>query len=203
MITKRFKFAMALVTLAVVFLCMGFLMPAEQVVQDFSLKNVDGKSLSLSDYPDAKGFIIVFTCNHCPFAKLYPTRFNDLNDKYGQLGVPLIAISSTDTITYEEDTYPKMVQKAQREHFNFPYLFDGDQTVAKHFAAQKTPHAFVIWKEKGQWVVKYNGAIDDNGGEPEKVEYPYVAKAVEALLAGNEVEVKETKSIGCQIYFRQ
>jgi peroxiredoxin len=117
--------------------------------------------------------------------------------------VPLIAISSTDTITYEEDTYPKMVKKAQREHFNFPYLFDGDQMVAKHFAAQKTPHAFVIWKEKGQWVVKYNGAIDDNGAEPEKVEYPYVAKAVEALLAGKEVEVKETKSIGCQIHFRQ
>ena len=182
---------------------MGFLSGNEKVISDFSLKNVDGKYVSLKNYPDAKGFIIVFTCNHCPFAKLYPPRLNALNDKYGKLGVPLIAISSTDTIIYEEDTYPLMVKKAKQEKFNFPYLFDGEQTVAKSFAAQKTPHAYVMWKEKKQWVVKYNGAIDDNGAEPENVENPYVAQAVEALLAGRKIEVPETKSIGCQIIFRK
>ncbi len=182
---------------------MGFLSGNEKVISDFSLKNVDGKYVSLKNYPDAKGFIIVFTCNHCPFAKLYPPRLNALNDKYGKLGVPLIAISSTDTIIYEEDTYPLMVKKAKQEKFNFPYLFDGEQTVAKSFAAQKTPHAYVMWKENNRWVVKYNGAIDDNGAEPENVENPYVAQAVEALLAGREIEVPETKSIGCQIIFRK
>jgi peroxiredoxin len=96
-----------------------------------------------------------------------------------------------------------MVKKARVEAFYFPYLFDGEQKVAKNFGAQKTPHAFVIWKEKGKWVVKYNGAIDDNGAEPEKVENQYVAKAVDALLAGEVIEVKETKSIGCQIIFRK
>lgn len=173
------------------------------LIRDFQLQNVDGKILSLSSFPDAKGFIIVFTCNHCPFAKLYPPRLNDLYKKYKALGIPLIAISSTDTLVYEEDTYPKMIQKATKEKFLFPYLFDGEQAVAKMFAAQKTPHAFVIWKEHDAWVIKYNGAIDDNGAEPEKARNRYVANAVDALLAGKDVAVTETKSIGCQIYFRK
>ena len=173
-----------------------------KTVTDFSLINVDGRLVSLKDHPAAKGFIIVFTCNHCPFAKLYPPRLIALNDKYRPQGVPVIAISSTDTVVYEDDSYGKMVAKARREHFNFPYLFDAAQTVAKTFGAQKTPHAYVLWKENGQWVVKYNGAIDDNGAEPDKVKNPYVANAVEDLLHGREVAVKETKSIGCKINFR-
>ena len=189
--------------LAATLFCLSFLTEKEKIVRDFRLKNVDRQYVSLKNYPDAKGFIIIFTCNHCPFAKLYPPRLNALHGKYSKLGVPLIAISSTDTITYEEDTYPRMVEKARAEAFNFPYLFDGEQKVAKNFGAQKTPHAYVIWKEKGKWVVKYNGAIDDNGAEPEKVENQYVAKAVDALLAGEVIEVKETKSIGCQILFRK
>ncbi len=172
-------------------------------IVDFKLKNVDGNFVSLSSFPDAKGFIIVFTCNHCPFAKLYPPRLNDLNNKFKPLGVPLIAISSTDTMMYEEDTYPNMVTKANEEHFKFPYLFDELQEVAKNFKAQKTPHAFVIWKENEKWVVKYNGAIDDNGMEPEKVTESFVSNAVNELLANQPVKTAETKSIGCQIAFRR
>ena len=172
-------------------------------IVDFKLKNVDGNFVSLSSFPDAKGFIIVFTCNHCPFAKLYPPRLIDLNNKFKPLGVPLIAISSTDTMMYEEDTYPNLVIKANEEHFNFPYLFDEMQVVAKNFKAQKTPHAYVIWKENNQWVVKYNGAIDDNGMEPEKVTESYVSNAVYELLANQLVKTSETKSIGCQIAFRR
>lgn len=172
-------------------------------IVDFKLKNVDGKMVSLSDFPNVKGFIIVFTCNHCPFAKLYPPRLNNLNNKFKPLGVPLIAISSTDTMMYEEDTYPNMVIKANEEHFNFPYLFDEMQVVAKNFKAQKTPHAYVIWKENNQWVVKYNGAIDDNGMEPEKVTESYVSNAVYELLTSQPIKTSETKSIGCQIAFRK
>jgi peroxiredoxin len=128
---------------------------------------------------------------------------NELNSKYQPLGVPLIAISSTDSLLYEEDTYPLMVAKSKNEKFNFPYLSDVSQVVAKDFKAQKTPHAFVIWKENGKWVIKYNGAIDDNGAEPEHVKNPYVANAVDQLLAGKEIAVKETKSIGCQIILRK
>jgi peroxiredoxin len=175
----------------------------EKTVKDFSLMNTDGKMVSLSNYPDAKGFVIVFTCNHCPFAKLYPKRFNDMTKKYKKLGVPLIAISSTDTVTYEEDSFALMVKKAKKEKFKFPYLYDNTQAVAQQFNADKTPHAFVIWKEKGEWVIKYSGAIDDNGFEPKKVQNPYIVNAVDALLANKSIDVKETKSIGCKIYFRK
>ena len=175
----------------------------EKTVQDFRLQNTDGRMVSLKDYPHAQGFIVVFTCNHCPFAKLYPERLNELNKKYKSMGVPLIAISSTDTIVYEEDVFPKMIEKAKHEKFSFPYLFDGLQSVAKSFGAQKTPHAFVLWKKNGEYTVPYNGAIDDNGAEPSNVKNHYVADAVDALLRGDEVAVKETKSLGCQIYFRK
>ena len=197
------KYLSILLIICVSFIGSSFVSTSEKSIHDFSLKNIDGKMLSLSQFPKAKGFIIIFTCNHCPFAKLYPERLNKLNTKYKSLGVPLIAISSTDTIMYEEDTYPKMISKAKKEHFNFPYLFDEMQTVAKNFNAQKTPHAFVIWKEKNKWLVKYNGAVDDNGMEPEKVSMHYVADAVDALLKGKQVAIKETKSIGCQIAFRK
>ena len=187
---------------SILFISMGFVVEKTTTINDFKLKNVDGKIVSLSDYADAKGFIILFTCNHCPFAKLYPKRLNALNEKYKKLGVPLIAISSTDTIQYEEDTFIEMVNYSKKEKFNFPYLYDAEQKVAKHFNAQKTPHAFVIWKENQNWVIKYSGAIDDNGMKPEEVKTPFVANAIDALLSNKKVNTAETKSIGCQIYFR-
>jgi peroxiredoxin len=169
---------------------------------DFTLKNVDGNSVSLNNYPNAKGFIIIFTCNHCPFAKLYPKRLNKLNKKYSNKGFPLLAISSTDTVLYAEDTYDNMVIKANKEKFTFPYLYDSAQSVAKLFNAERTPQAFVLLKENNNWVIKYNGAIDDNGAEPKKVKVDYVSDAVDALLKNQKVLITETKSIGCKIMFR-
>ena len=172
-------------------------------IKNFTLKNVDGKMVSLSDYPNAKGFVVIFTCNHCPFAKLYPERLNELNINYEALGVPLIAISSMDTMSYEEDTYLKMIEKAEKEKFSFPYLYDPDQLIAKMFNAQKTPHAFVIWKVGDHFEINYSGAIDDNGMHPKKVEQEFVKLAIEELLSGKEVSVNHTFSVGCQIYFRK
>jgi len=171
--------------------------------KNFPLKNVDGKMVSSADYPDAKGFILVFTCNHCPFAKLYPPRLNQLQRQFKPLGVPLFAISSTDTVEYEDDGFLHMVQKARLEKFDFPYLMDESQAMAKQFGAQKTPHAYVIWKKDGKWQIEYDGAIDDNGAQPELVKKSYVKDAVESLLAGRPVQVKKTASIGCQLYFRK
>ena len=200
--TKLIQAKLGLLIIATFSLFTSFKIHNQSVVVDFSLKNVDGNMVSLSDYKSAKGFIIIFTCNHCPFAKLYPKRLNALNKKYNKLGVPLLAISSSDTLIFEEDTFDKMVKKSRSEKFNFPYLIDVNQMVAKNFKAEKTPHAFVIWKDNGAWVIKYNGAIDDNGAEPSKVKEKYVEKAVDAILQGKEVPVKETKSVGCQIHFR-
>ena len=193
----------AFFSISIIFLFISATLISVKTVEDFSLKNVDGKIISLKDYPHAKGYIVIFTCNHCPFAKLYPPRLNELNAHYSKFDVPLLAISSTDTVVYEEDSFIKMVKKAKKEHFNFPYLYDEKQTVAKTFGADKTPHAFVIWKEDAKWSIKYSGAIDDNGAEPTMVKNRYVAMAVDALLEGKLVDIPETRSIGCQILMRK
>ena len=171
-------------------------------VSDFSLKNVDGKMVSLSDYKKAKGFIIVFTCNHCPFAKRYEERLNSFGKKYAALGIPLLAISSSDQAAVPEDTFEKMVARAKEKKYTFPYLSDDTQVVAKAFNAAKTPHAFVVFKENGKWILKYSGSIDDNGAEPDKVKNHYLEDAVNALLNGKPVTVPITKSIGCPVKWK-
>ncbi|MCW3126773.1 MAG: redoxin [Bacteroidetes bacterium] len=171
-------------------------------VADFSLKSTDGRMVSLSSYKNAKGFIVVFTCNHCPFAKKYQERMNALNKKYTEKGFPLLAISSNDAIAVPSDSYENMQARAKEEHYNFPYLFDETQSVAKTFGAAKTPQAFVLAKENGKLVLKYSGAIDDNGAEPAKVTRHYAEDAVNALLTGKKIDVTETRSIGCPIKWK-
>jgi peroxiredoxin len=176
--------------------------PGDEIT-DFSLLNVDGKNVSMSGYKKAKGFIIVFTCNHCPFAKLYQERFNNLNKEYGQKGFPLIAISSNDADAVPEDTYEEMIKRAKEKKYNFPYLYDKTQAVARAFGASKTPQAYVVFKENGKWILKYYGAIDDNGAEPEKAKNKFVVNAVEALLHNQPVLVTNTKSVGCGIKWKE
>ncbi|MBX2904901.1 MAG: thioredoxin family protein [Taibaiella sp.] len=176
--------------------------PGDTVI-NFSLKNVDGKMVGPGGYKNAKGYILVFTCNHCPFAKLYQERMNQLNKTYAPQGFPLLAVSSNDAEAVPEDGFEEMKQRAKEKHYNFPYLYDESQDVARAFGAVKTPHAFVVLKESGKWVLKYSGAIDDNGSEPDKVKNRFVATAVDALLRGDEVATKATKSVGCGIKWKQ
>ncbi len=182
----------------------GFLITigdSSKTIQDFSLKNVDNKTISTKAFPDAKGFIVVFICNECPFAKLYSKRLNELSTKYTSLNVPLLAINSMDTLVYEDESFKDMQSKAKNDKFKFPYLQDVDQLVAKNFDAQHTPSAFIIWKEQDQWVIKYKGAIDDNGQNP-SIAIPYVANNVDALLRNQPVILNETLSFGCRIFYR-
>jgi len=184
-----------------IFVFGSFNLTLEKRVDNFTLLNVNGKNVSTQDYKDAKGFIVIFTCNHCPFAKLYTNRFNELNTKYSNLNVPLLAINSMDTLMYEEETFELMQKKATKEKFNFPYLQDVTQAVGKLFKAQHTPMAFVIWKENNEWLIKYKGAIDDNGAHP-KLANSYISKAVDELLNGQPVSNSETESFGCAIFYR-
>ena len=171
-------------------------------VANFTLKNVDGKMVSLNDYKDKKGVIVVFTCNHCPFAKKYEDRIIQLNKQYSGKGFPVIAISPNDPVAVPEDGFENMAARAKEHHYTFPYLIDETQETAHAFAAVKTPHAFVLSNEKGAFVLRYAGAIDDNCDEPEKAQKHYVADAANALLEGKNVAVTETKSIGCGIKWK-
>lgn len=182
----------------------GFLLnmgDPSKTIQDFSLKNVDNKTISTKAFPDAKGFIVVFICNECPFAKLYSKRLNELSTKYKALDVPLLAINSMDTLVYEDESFKDMQLKAKNDKFKFPYLHDVDQLVAKNFNAEHTPSAFIIWKVQNRWVIKYKGAIDDNGQNP-FIATPYVANNVDALLKNLPVILNETLSFGCRIFYR-
>jgi peroxiredoxin len=171
-------------------------------ISDFSLLNIDSNRISFKTFPNAKGFIVVFTCNHCPFAKLYPARLNALNLKYSSLGVPLLAINSMDTAVYEDESLELMRAKVMREKTNFPYLYDVTQSVGKSFGADHTPHAFILWKENEQWIIKYAGAIDDNGEHPELAN-SYIENALTELLANKPISKAETASFGCRIYYRK
>lgn len=169
------------------------------LADDFSLKNIDNSMVSLADYKDAKGFIVTFTCNTCPFAVLYEDRIQALNEKYGSQGYPVIAIMPNNTDVKPGDNMQAMKQRAQEKGFTFPYLIDKGQKVYPKFGATKTPHIYVLEKIKKGNVVKYIGAIDDNHEDASAVKIKFIENAVDALLKGEEVMQKETKAIGCSI----
>lgn len=166
---------------------------------DFKLKNVDGKMVSLSDYKTAKGFIVIFTCNHCPFAKAYEDRIIALDKKYSKLGYPVIAINPNNPEIQKSDSYDLMKVRAKEKKFTFPYLFDEGQKIYPQYGATKTPHVYILQKNGGGNIVKYIGAIDDNHEDENAVTQRYVEDAVNALLENKEPAITETKAIGCSI----
>jgi peroxiredoxin len=166
---------------------------------DFKLKNVDGRLVSLSDYPDARGFIVIFTCNHCPYSIAYEDRIIALDEVYRPMGYPVIAINPNDPEVQPQDSFDEMVTRAEEKGFPFPYLFDEGQQVYPLYGATRTPHVYVLQKQDGANIVRYIGAIDNNYGDADAADEKYVAEAVDALLAGNDPERTSTKAIGCSI----
>lgn len=169
------------------------------IATDFSLINIDDQNVSLSDYTDTKGFIVIFTCNHCPYAVAYEDRIIALDKKYKESGYPVIAINPNDTEIQPEDSFENMKIRAREKGFTFPYLLDDKQEIYPQYGATKTPHVFILQKtEKGN-VVEYIGTIDDNYEDATAVTERYVENAVDALLNGEEIAVTETRAIGCTI----
>ncbi|HMS99933.1 MAG TPA: thioredoxin family protein [Saprospiraceae bacterium] len=163
---------------------------------DFKLKNVDGKMVSLADFKSAKGFIVVFTCNHCPYAKMYEDRLIALNDKYSKMGYPVIAINPNDPTAEPEDSFDEMKKRAKSKGFKFPYLFDEGQKIYPQYGATRTPHVFLL---NAQRIVKYIGAIDDNPNDASAVKAKYLEEAIASLQAGKEIIPNVTKALGCSI----
>ena len=166
---------------------------------DFSLKNVDGSMVSLSQYPDANGFIVIFTCNHCPYSIAYEDRILALDETYRPKGYPVIAINPNDPEVQPKDSFDAMIERAEEKGFPFPYLFDDGQKVYPAYGATRTPHVFVLQREGDELIVRYIGAIDNNYEDADAADKHYVADAVDALLSGNRPDVTSTKAIGCSI----
>lgn len=166
---------------------------------DFKLKNIDGNFVSLADYKDAKGFLVIFTCNHCPYAIAYEDRIIGLDKKYAPLGYPVIAINPNDPEVQPEDNFENMKKRAAEKGFTFPYLMDEGQKIYPQYGATKTPHVFLLNKENGKNIVRYIGTIDNNYSDANDVSERYVEDAVDALLAGKPIGKTTTVAIGCTI----
>lgn len=169
------------------------------IATDFKLKNIDGTMVSLSDYKDAKGFIVIFTCNTCPYSVAYEDRIVALDKKYKGKGYPVIAIMPNNPNVQPRDNMEAMIQRAKSKGFTFPYLMDEGQKISPQYGATKTPEVYVLQKTSKGNQVKYIGAIDDNYQDASAVQSKYVENAVDALLSGQAIKEPQTRAIGCSI----
>ncbi len=174
-----------------------------ETVKSFTLKNtIDDKMVSLDDYKDKEGVIVIFTCNHCPYAKAYEDRIIALAKAHAS-DFPVVAISSNDQDSYPEDGPEAMKKQAKEKSYPFPYLFDETQEQAKLFGATKTPHVYLLKREGKKFNVAYIGAIDDNYQDASKVKKHYLEDAIKALKSNQKPSPAETKAIGCSIKWKK
>lgn len=171
----------------------------DSVAPDFLLEGVDGKNYSLSSFSQNRILIIIFSCNHCPYVRAYENRIITLQKEFEKEGLQIVAINSNNDEKYPEDSFEEMKKRALDRKFNFPYLRDVTQNVAKAFGATHTPQIFLFNENRR---LKYQGKIDDNWQEPDKVFSHYLKDAIKEVLEGKEVSVPETFSIGCTIKWK-
>jgi peroxiredoxin len=163
------------------------------------LRGTDGKRYSLKSFAGNKCLVVVFACNHCPYVQAYEDRMIALQREYGPKGVQLVGINANETANYPEDSFEHMVKRSTDQGFNFVYLRDDDQSVARKFGATHTPEFFLFDEAR---TLRYHGKMDDNYQNPGAVKSRYLQTAVEALLSGAPIKEQETYSIGCTIKWK-
>jgi glutathione peroxidase-family protein len=171
-------------------------------VTDFKLKNIDGLPISLSNYRDRKGLIVVFTSNQCPFSKAYEERLILLDRKFATQGYPVLAVMANDQEAYNEDSFENMKARAQIKNYSYPYAMDETQSMARAFGATRLPEVYVLKQKAGQFILEYEGAIDDNPQDAGSVQRRYTDEAVSSLIADRPVQSPITKPIGCGIKWK-
>ena len=171
------------------------MMPSKSV----PMKNVDGTMVTVESLAGPKGTLVVFTCNHCPYAKAWEERIADIGNEFKKKGVGVIAINSNDPEKFPDDAFAPMVERAKKLGLEFPYVVDSTSNVAREYGATKTPEAY-LFDAEGQLV--YHGAVDDNARDPNGVEQKYLYNALTALVAGKPIEMTMSKAVGCSIKLR-
>lgn len=167
--------------------------------KDFNLKTTEGTMVSLNNLEGAKGAIVIFSCNTCPYVVAYEDRMIDLHNKYAPQGYPVIAINSNDPKVSPGDSFEKMQERAKEKGFTFPYAYDQTQEVIKAYGGTRTPHVYLLQKEGSDFKVRYIGAIDNNYQDASAVTERYVEDAIGAVMKGQPVANQTTKAIGCTI----
>jgi peroxiredoxin len=165
---------------------------------DVKMRSTDGRAVSIAEIAGTHGTLVIFTCNHCPWAKAWEQRIATLGNAYAKRGVGVIAINANDPSSHADDSYEGMVARAKSLGMQFPYAVDQGSVVARAFGAERTPEAFVF---DAQGRLVYHGTIDDNAEHADQVKQAYLADALEAVATGKPVAVKETKALGCSIKF--
>lgn len=163
------------------------------------MEGVDGKKITIAKAKGAKGTLVIFTCNHCPYVKAWEQRIAAIGNEWSKKGFGVVAINPNDPSEKPEDSMDGMKARAQKLGLTFPYVVDSTSGIAKAFGATKTPEIFLF--DANDKLVYY-GAVDDNAEEPSKVKQPYLKNALEAVAAGKPVPMAETKALGCSIKFR-
>ena len=163
------------------------------------MKNVDGKMLSIADVAGKAGTLVIFTCNHCPFAKGWEQRIAELGATYSKKGIGVILINANDPAMHAEDDFAGTQARAKSLGLAVPYVIDETSAVARAFGASVTPEAF-LFDAGGK--LAYHGTIDDNHRDPSKVEKRYLKDALDAVVSGKHPAVPESKGLGCGIKFR-
>lgn len=175
---------------------MAFTLQIGQAAPDFELPGVDGKTYSLASFADAKVLIVVFSCNHCPFVVGSEDRMNALYADYRPKGVAMVAINSNETDNHPTDSFDHMVERAKAKGFEFAYVRDDSQAVAKAYGALRTPHFYVF--DAGR-TLRYTGRMDDNPRQAGQETTRELRDALDAVLAGAEPPVAVTNPIGCNV----
>lgn len=165
----------------------------------FTLPGVDGEAYSLSNYQDKAAVAVVFTCNHCPYARAWEDRIVSIQNDYADQGVQVLAINANDAEKYPDDGFQQMQQRAGEKSFSFPYLHDESQEVATAYGAERIPEVFLF---DGDRKLAYHGAVDDNYDDPNAVEERYLRDAIDAVLSGGEPPASETRPVGCTIKWK-
>lgn len=176
-------------------------MPVGTPAPAFSLPATDGKTYALEDFAAAKALVVVFTCNHCPYAIASEARLVKLQRELGPRGVQLVAINSNDASSHPEDGFDRMVVRAKERGFVFPYLRDESQEVARAYDAACTPDVFVFGPDR---TLVYNGRIDDDWKDESRVSRHDLREVLEAVLADRAPSLPEVvPSMGCSIKWKQ
>lgn len=187
--------------LAAMFLAAALAEPGTKApALDVKMKGVDGKETSIAQASGPKGTLVIFTCNHCPFVKAWEERTVAVGNDALAKGLGVLAINANDPAVQPEDGFEAMQARAKERGVRYPYVVDADSSVAKAFGATKTPEFFLL---DASGTVVYHGALDDNAREPEKVTTTWLKDAVEALLSGKAIDVKQTKALGCSIKWKK
>ena len=166
---------------------------------EFTITAINGRECNLYEFEESKIIVVMFTCNHCPYVRAYEDRLIKLQKDFSDNCVTFVAINSNDDKNYPEDSFENMKIRAKEKGYNFPYLRDENQAVAKMFGASHTPEIFVFDQDR---ILKYHGKVDDNWKESAKVKKEYLREAITALLEGKPIEIPENQAIGCTVKWK-